>query len=104
MDRARCRLRTMPRTERSSTTARDTYQRSAARLTVAERIAPPSLVRTLPSRGRETEAGWSWMLPVGRKASRRPLPRRNRGNPTRWPSLRPRQKLRQARSRSRGAF
>ena len=93
---------------RSTSTARDIYQRSASRLTVAERMWPRnfstlSLVRTQPRRGSVTERRSTLMLPVSRKESRRPWLQRKRGKPTRRPSLRPREKLAQARSRSRSA-
>jgi len=66
---------------RSTSTARDTHRRSASRLTVAERMRPRnfsvvSLVSTQLTRGSVTEPGWTSMLPVSRKESRRPCLRK----------------------------
>ena len=80
---------------RSTSTARDIYQRSVSRLSVAERMRPRnlsalSLGRTQPRHGNVTERRSTLMLPVSRKESRHPCLRRKRGKPTRRPSLRPR--------------
>lgn len=77
---------------RSTRTPSATYQRSASRRHVADRIRPrsftvASLVRILPSRGSTTAFGSTRTESVSRKRSARPF-FLNLGNPTRRPAFR----------------